>query len=78
MFFVIEIQILPNGTPNLLHFEYEDKYKAYEKYHYILAEAAVSSCLIHTAVIMQSDGRIVIKETFTHDVEVSVEGGEEE
>ena len=69
MFIVIEIQILDNGNPNILHFEYTDEYKAYEKYHYILAEAAVSSCLVHTAVIMKADGRILTRETFTHSQE---------
>lgn len=75
MFIVIEIQILENGNPNILHFEYTDEHKAYEKYHYILAEAAVSSCLVHTAAIMKPEGRIITRETFTHaqegDVNVS-------
>ena len=74
MYFVIEIQILPNGNPNLLHFEYEDRNKAFEKYHYILAEAAVSSCLTHTAVIMTKDGKIVTRETFEHPAEEETEG----
>lgn len=73
MYFVVEIQILDNGNPNLLHFEYTDKNKAFEKYHYILAEAAVSTCLVHTAIIMQSDGRIITRETFEHPVEVNNE-----
>lgn len=73
MFIVIEIQILDNGNPNLLHFEYTDKYKAYEKYHYILAEAAVSTCLVHTAVIMQADGRIITRETFSHPAQAGDE-----
>lgn len=66
MYFVIEIQILENGNPNVLNFTYEDKNKAYEKYHYILAEAAVSSCLTHTAVILTKDGLTLARETFTH------------
>lgn len=66
MYCVIEIQILDNGNPNILHFEYTEKLKAYEKYHYILAEAAVSTCLTHTAVIMTENGQIITRETFQH------------
>ena len=78
MYIVIEIQILDNGNPNVLHFEYTEQNRAYEKYHYILAEAAVSTCLVHTAVIMQTDGRIITRETFNHPVAVVEEAGEEE
>lgn len=66
MYIVVEIQIFDNRAPNVLHFEYEDRNRAYEKYHYILAEAAVSEVLIHTAVIMQADGRTITRETFEH------------
>ena len=66
MFIVIEIQILQNGNPNILHFEYTERNKAFEKYHYILAEAAVSTCLTHTAVIMTENGQIITREMFQH------------
>lgn len=66
MYFVIEIQILPNGNPNVLHFEYADKNKAHEKYHYVLAEAAVSECLTHTCLIMDKEGKIFMRESYTH------------
>jgi hypothetical protein len=66
MYFVIEIQILSNGNPNVLHFEYEDRNKAFEKYHYVLAEAAVSDCLTHTCIILDKEGRHIARETFEH------------
>lgn len=66
MYIVIEIQILPNGNPNVLHFEYEDRLKAFEKYHYVLAEAAVSECLTHTCIILDEQGRYITRETFEH------------
>lgn len=69
MFIVLEIQILPNGNPNILHFEYEDRNKAYEKYHYILAEASVSECLTHTCVILDEQGRHLTREVFEHPKE---------
>lgn len=75
MYIVVEIQIFDNRAPNVLHFEYSDRNKAFEKYHYILAEAAVSSVRTHTAVIMQADGRIIIRETFEHPIQIEV--GEE-
>ena len=66
MYIVIEIQILPNGNPNVLHFEYTERLKAFEKYHYVLAEAAVSACLTHTCIILDEQGRHIARETFTH------------
>lgn len=66
MFVVVEIQILENGNPNVLHFEYADRDKAFEKYHYILAEAAVSTCLTHTAIILTSGGLTLAVESFEH------------
>ena len=66
MYIVIEIQILPNGNPNVLHFEYTERLKAFEKYHYVLAEAAVSVCLTHTCIILDEQGRHIARETFTH------------
>ena len=66
MYIVIELQILPNGNPNVLHFEYEDRLKAFEKYHYVLAEAAVSECLVHTCIILDEHGRHLARETFEH------------
>ena len=72
MYIVIEIQILPTGNPNVLHFEYEDRLKAYEKYHYVLAEAAVSPCLVHTCIILDEQGRHLARETFNHPAPVEV------
>lgn len=66
MYIVIELQILPNGNPNVLHFEYADRLKAFEKYHYVLAEAAVSECLVHTCIILDEHGRHIARETFEH------------
>lgn len=77
MYIVIEIQILPNGNPNVLHFEYEDRLKAFEKYHYVLAEAAVSECLTHTCIILDEQGRHIARETFNHPAAVVEEAGEE-
>lgn len=79
MYIVIEIQILPNDNPNVLHFEYDNRLKAYEKYHYVLAEAAVSDCLVHTCIILDEQGRHLTRETFTHPkVSAPVEAGDGE
>lgn len=69
MYFVIEIQTFSNRNPNVLHFEYEDRLKAFEKYHYVLAEAAVSECLVHTCIILDEQGRHIARETFEHPKE---------
>lgn len=73
MYIVIELQILPNGNPNVLHFEYADRLKAFEKYHYVLAEAAVSECLVHTCIILDEHGRHLARETFEHPAEPTPE-----
>lgn len=68
MYIVTELQT--NGeTTAVLNYTYTDKNVAYQKYHTILAAAAVSSIEIHTALIMNEYGLVEARETFEHIVE---------
>lgn len=66
MYIVTELQT--NGeTTAVLNYTYTDKNVAYQKYHTILAAAAVSSVKIHTALIMNEFGLVEARETFEHN-----------
>ncbi len=65
MFTVIEMQT--NGeTTAVLTYSYKDKNTAYQKFHTILAAAAVSSVEVHTAVILNEYGFIEATQYFDH------------
>lgn len=65
MYIVIEMQTT-NGTTATITNAYADKNTAYQKYHTILAAAAVSSVEIHTAIILSEHGYIEARESFEH------------
>ena len=67
MYIVTELQT--NGeTTAVLNYTYTDKNVAYQKYHTILAAAAVSSVEVHTVLIINEFGLIEIRKTFEHTV----------
>lgn len=68
MFIVIELQTNGTTTATLTN-AYTDKNTAYQKYHTILAAAAVSKVETHTALIMNEYGIVEARETFTHETE---------
>lgn len=68
MYIVMELQTTGKTTATLTN-AYTDKNTAYQKYHTILAAAAVSTVEIHTAVIMNEYGIVEARETFTHETE---------
>lgn len=65
-YLVIELQTA-GGTTAVLNYTYTDKNVAYQKYHTILAAAAVSSVEVHTALIINEYGLVEIRETFEHN-----------
>lgn len=69
MYIVIEIQKNQNGSVGTLVNSYEDRNTAEQKYHQVLAAAAVSSLPVHTAAMLMEDGYSIKKETYRHEVQ---------
>lgn len=67
MFFVVEIQVNANGTAGTVIDTYSDVNTAQNKYHTILAAAAVSQIPKHAAFIFTEDGYIA-HDGFEHEV----------
>lgn len=65
MYIVTELQT--NGeTTAILNYTYTDKSVALQKYHTILAAAAVSQVEVHTAMIINEIGLVEYRESFDH------------
>ena len=69
MYIVIEIQTNPNGTVGNIVNSYATKDLAFQKFHTILAAAAVSSLPVHAAVILDNKGLQIAAQAFEHEVE---------
>jgi len=73
-YIVTELQTNREGLTGTITTTYTDRYQAEQKYHSILAAAAVSNVYIHAAVIMDQFGGMVKSEYYQHetaDVEAS-------
>ena len=72
-YYIIELQQYQNGEyGNLTHFAYDEdatkaRLKAESKYHEVLAAAAVSDLLSHSATLLTSDGRAVMNQCYKHE-----------
>lgn len=66
MYIVIEIQTNPNGTVGNIVTAYATKDLAFQKFHTILAAAAVSSLPVHAAVILDNKGLQIAAQAFEH------------
>lgn len=64
MFIVLEIQ----NTATLVN-SYSTRNEAENKYHTILAYAAISSVGKHSAVMLTNDGEFIKSECFEHEVQ---------
>ena len=70
MFVILEIQEATEGaTPAMLTSTAETKDAALSKWHDILRFAAVSSLYRHTAIVMQTDGKYLARESYIHEPE---------
>ena len=67
MFVVLEIQA--GETIATIVNSYEDRLLAEQKYHQILAAAAVSNVPKHSAVLMTDEGVRIKNEVYVHEVE---------
>lgn len=70
MFIVIEIQQTAEDQVSVLTSTYEDGADAENKYHTILAYAAKSSVMVHTAAMLNETGTLIKKEFYSHPQEV--------
>lgn len=74
MYIILEVQEETEGcVPNTITYTAETMDEAKSKYHYILSYASVSNLRRHGAIIMQTDGRYIANESYTH---VGEENGE--
>lgn len=67
MFIVMEIQ--KSNTVSTLVNSYETRNEAENKYHTILAYAAVSSLPKHSATMLTENGEYIKSECFEHEIE---------
>lgn len=72
MFIVLELQYV-NGTTSVLSNVYNVRETAEQKYHSILAAAAVSDIEIHSAVLLTHEGNLIKKDSYFHSQETQPE-----
>lgn len=63
---ILEIQHSNDGTNSTLVNSYTDQATAEQKYHTVLAAAAVSAVDVHSAVMMDDTGNRIKGETYYH------------
>lgn len=73
MYILLETQSYTNGTVGTLVNTYENRDTAENKYHSILASAAVSNLPRHSAFMLSDEGYIIKSECYTHEVEETEE-----
>ena len=64
---VLEIQTNADGTVGTLVNTYDNWNQAEQKYHTVLAAAAVSGLPVHTAVLITNEGQVQENKTFWND-----------
>lgn len=69
MYIIMEVQIFANGGISTPCYAYSDKNRAEQKYHTILASAAVSTLPRHTCFMLMDDGRVIRSESYEHPIE---------
>ena len=66
---IIVMEIQKDATVTTVVTTHETRNDAENKYHTILAYAAVSSVPQHSAVMLEDDGLFIKSESFEHEVE---------
>ena len=66
-YIVIELQTNRDGVTANIVTAYTDRYQAEQKYHSILAAAAVSNVYIHAATILDMYGGVIKSEHYQHE-----------
>ena len=73
MYFIIEIQTTKQGSVIAPIPGYEDKNKAISAYYYKLVFASdpdLSKCDIHTVMLIDNLGEVIMKDIFAHEIPV--------
>ena len=68
MYIVIELQTINDSQVANVVTAYTEQKVAEQKYHTILAAAAVSALPCHAGVMMDEKGRMIKSEYYTHEV----------
>lgn len=69
MYIIMEVQSFANGGISTLCYDYSDKNKAEQKYHTVLASAAVSTLPRHTCFMLMDNGQVIRSESYEHPIE---------
>ncbi len=69
MYIVIEIQTNQDGTVGNFAWSFDNEAQAQQKYHTVLAYAAVSGLPCHTCMILCNDGQQVAWTCYKHPEE---------
>ena len=83
-YYIIEIQQNQAGEySHLVHWAYDAdatqaRLKAESTYHTVLAAAAVSDLLSHSATLIAADGRAIMQQCYKHEPEKQEEEPQEE
>ena len=79
-FYIVEIKQYPNGEyEHTVHYAWDEdpdvaRLKGESKYHEVLATAAVSNTLMHSAIMFSTDGFPVHNQCYKHGI---INNGEE-
>ena len=68
-YLVIEIQSNIDGTAGSLVYSYDTLADAYEKFYAVLGAAVKSAVLYHSAMIVNSEAKVIDSKSFPHPVE---------
>ena len=69
MYIILETQTNANGTVGTLVDSFIDRNAAENKYHTVLANAAISQLPRHCAFMIDDEGYTIKSECYTHEVE---------
>ena len=72
-YIVIELQTNSDGTVGNLVYAFTNRNEAEQKYHLVLASAAVSQLPAHAAVLLTNDGRTIASQCYRHEETASEE-----
>ena len=72
-YIVIELQTNSDGTVGNLVYAFTNRNEAEQKYHLVLASAAVSQLPAHAAVLLTNDGRTIASQCYRHEEPVEEE-----
>lgn len=72
-YIVIELQTNSDGTVGNLVYAFTNRNEAEQKYHLVLASAAVSQLPSHAAVLLTNDGRTIASQCYRHEEPVEEE-----